>query len=47
MVTINVRRLDGDVVACLKRRSSLNIRCLEGEALRSPAQRLRHHIGVD
>ncbi len=32
MVTINVRRLDEDVVARLKRRASLNNRSLEGEA---------------
>ena len=32
MVTINVRRLDEDVVECLKRRASLNDRSLEGEA---------------
>ena len=32
MVTINVRRLDGDVVARLKRLASLNNRSLEGEA---------------
>ena len=31
MVTINVRRLDEDVVARLKRRASLNNRSLEGE----------------
>ena len=32
MVTINVRRLDEDVVDRLKRRASLNNRSLEGEA---------------
>ena len=32
MVTINVRRLDEDVVNRLKRRASLNNRSLEGEA---------------
>jgi len=32
MVTINVRRLDEDVVARLKRRASSNNRSLEGEA---------------
>ena len=32
MVTINVRRLDEDVVGRLKRRASLNNRSLEGEA---------------
>lgn len=32
MVTINVRRLDADVVARLKRRAALNNRSLEGEA---------------
>ena len=32
MVTINVRRLDEDVVARLKRRASRNNRSLEGEA---------------
>ena len=32
MVTINVRRLDKDVVDRLKRRASLNNRSLEGEA---------------
>ena len=31
MVTINVRRLDADVVARLKRRASRNNRSLEGE----------------
>ena len=31
MVTINVRRLDEDVVERLKRRASLNNRSLEGE----------------
>ena len=31
MVTINVRRLDEDVVSRLKRRASLNNRSLEGE----------------
>ena len=35
MVTINVRRLDDDVVDRLKRRASNNSRSLEGEA---------HHI---
>ena len=32
MATINVRRLDENVVARLKRRASLNNRSLEGEA---------------
>ena len=32
MVTINVRRLDEDVVDRLKRRAALNNRSLEGEA---------------
>ncbi|MDE0474372.1 MAG: hypothetical protein F4204_07380, partial [Rhodospirillaceae bacterium] len=32
MVTINVRRLDDDVVERLKRRAALNNRSLEGEA---------------
>lgn len=32
MATINVRRLDDDVVARLKLRASLNNRSLEGEA---------------
>ena len=32
MVTINVRRLDEDVVERLKQRASLNNRSLEGEA---------------
>ena len=32
MATINVRRLDDDVVDRLKRRASLNNRSLEGEA---------------
>ena len=32
MATINVRRLDDDVVRRLKRRASLNNRSLEGEA---------------
>ena len=32
MPTINVRRLDEDVVARLKRRAALNNRSLEGEA---------------
>ena len=32
MVTINVRRLDEDVVGRLKRRAALNHRSLEGEA---------------
>ncbi|MCY3982274.1 MAG: hypothetical protein OXF51_11080, partial [Alphaproteobacteria bacterium] len=32
MVTINVRRLDEDVVERLKRRAALNNRSLEGEA---------------
>ena len=32
MVTINVRRLDADVVDRLKRRASANNRSLEGEA---------------
>ncbi len=32
MVTINVRRLDKDVVDRLKRRAALNNRSLEGEA---------------
>ena len=32
MVTINVRRLDQDVVDRLKRRAALNNRSLEGEA---------------
>ena len=32
MVTINVRRLEEDVVERLKRRASLNNRSLEGEA---------------
>ncbi len=32
MVTINVRRLDEDVVERLKRRATLNNRSLEGEA---------------
>ena len=32
MVTINVRRLDEDVVGRLKRRAALNNRSLEGEA---------------